>query len=242
MHVTTIAERPDLAGSPGRMPTSWPEFMTQDQTSWMMTFLREQPEFQLVLLDDEEVVGYAYCVPFAWDGTEDGLPDTGWDEVLARGTTGHYRGREATAVSALEIAVHPDRLGEGLSAVLLKGMQENVRSRGFRDLFAPVRPSRKSDDPWATMTDYAARTREDGLPVDPWLRVHVRAGARIVKVCPASMVIAGSLAQWRAWTGMPFDTSGPVVVPGATGPVHVDVENDHAVYVEANVWMHHPLG
>ncbi|HLS40393.1 MAG TPA: N-acetyltransferase, partial [Ornithinicoccus sp.] len=111
--------------------------------------------------------------------------------------------------------------------------------RGFHDLFAPVRPSRKSEDPWSTMADYASRTREDGLPVDPWLRVHVRAGGRIVRVCPASMVIAGSLAQWREWTALPFDTPGPVVVPGATAPVHVDVENDHAVYVEANVWVHH---
>lgn len=242
MDVVTIADRPDLADTLGQMPTSWPAFMDQDQTSWMMTFLREQPAFQLALLDGEELVGYGHSVPFAWDGTDAGLPETGWDEVLARGTTSHYRGHEATAVSALEIAVRPDRGGEGLSTVLLEGMKDLVRGHGFRDLVAPVRPSRKSDDPWATMTEYAARTREDGLPDDPWLRVHVRAGARIVKVCPASMVIAGSLAQWRGWTGMPFDTSGPVVVPHATAPVLVDVANDYAVYVEANVWVHHRLG
>lgn len=239
MQIVTRAERPDLTDAVREMPTSWPDFMTQDQTSWMMSFLPEQPEFQLVLLDGEEVVGYGASVPFAWDGSVDSLPDTGWDEVLARGVVGHLRGREATAVSALEIAVRPDRLGEGLSTLLVEGMRENVRRQGLTDLFAPVRPSRKSDDPWATMTDYAARTRDDGLPVDPWLRVHARAGAEIVKVCPASMVIAGSLAQWREWTGLPFDAPGPVVVPGATAPVHVDVDNDHAVYVEANVWMHH---
>lgn len=34
---------------------------------------------------------------------------------------------------------------------------------------------------------------------------------------------------------------GPLVVPGALVPIHVDVDQDHAVYVEPNVWMQHPL-
>jgi hypothetical protein len=73
------------------------------------------------------------------------------------------------------------------------------------------------------------------------MRVHARLGARTVRVCPASMTVAGSLAEWRAWTGLPFDASGEVVVPGALTPVHTSVEHDHAVYVEPNVWMHHRL-
>jgi hypothetical protein len=56
------------------------------------------------------------------------------------------------------------------------------------------------------------------------------------------MSISGDLDQWRVWTGLPFDHSGDVVVPGALAPVHVSVEHDHAVYVEANVWIHHRLG
>jgi hypothetical protein len=30
-------------------------------------------------------------------------------------------------------------------------------------------------------------------------------------------------------------------VPFALNPVHVSVEQDHAVYVEPNVWVHHDL-
>ena len=82
-------------------------------------------------------------------------------------------------------------------------------------------------------------TREDGLPADPWLRTHVQAGAQIIGVAPRSMVITGSLEQWRTWTGLPFDASGPVRVPGALVPVHCDVAADLAVYVEPNVWVRH---
>ncbi|MEV8371134.1 hypothetical protein AB0P21_00245 [Kribbella sp. NPDC056861] len=41
--------------------------------------------------------------------------------------------------------------------------------------------------------------------------------------------------------GLPFDRTGEVVVPQALVPVHCDVEHDHAVYVEPNVWVRHDL-
>jgi hypothetical protein len=69
--------------------------------------------------------------------------------------------------------------------------------------------------------------------------VRQRLGGRILKVCPASLSIPGSLAQWRDWTGLRFDRSGELEVPGGLVPVQVSVEHDHAAYVEPNVWMHH---
>jgi hypothetical protein len=124
---------------------------------------------------------------------------------------------------------------------MVAAMRDMVAGLGFSDLYAPVRPSQKSREPDMPMSEYVDLWRDDGLPVDPWLRVHARLGGEIVAVCPTAMTITGTLAQWRAWTGLPFDQSGPVVVPGALVPVHVDVPNDHAVYVEPNVWMRHRL-
>ncbi|MGO9503211.1 MAG: hypothetical protein ACLPUO_16930 [Streptosporangiaceae bacterium] len=91
------------------------------------------------------------------------------------------------------------------------------------------------------MAGYIAMRRGDGLPADPWLRVHARARGRILRVAPASMVMAGSLAEWRSWTGLPFDRTGEVIVPDALVPVHCDTEHDHAVYVEPSVWVEHNL-
>jgi hypothetical protein len=91
------------------------------------------------------------------------------------------------------------------------------------------------------MDAYAWRARDDGLPEDAWLRVHVRAGGRIVNVAHLSMTIAGTLEQWRAWSGLPFAVSGPVHVPGALVPVVCEPAHDFAVYVEPNVWVHHRL-
>ena len=50
------------------------------------------------------------------------------------------------------------------------------------------------------------------------------------------MVMAGSLAQWRDWTGLPFDRTSEVIVREVIVPVHCDTDHDHAVYVGPTVW------
>ncbi|MEK8107175.1 hypothetical protein NKG94_22170 [Micromonospora sp. M12] len=92
-----------------------------------------------------------------------------------------------------------------------------------------------------TLADYVTQVTPEGLPADPLLRAHARLGASIVGIAPASMVVVGSLAQWREWTGLPFDRDGPVIVPGAMVPVHCDLTHDSAAYVEPNVWVHQAL-
>lgn len=144
-------------------------------------------------------------------------------------------------MSALKVAIRPDLRGTGLASVMLEAKRQNAIRLGFHDLFAPMRPSRKTFEPLVPMGSYAARVRGDGLPEDPWLRLHARVGGTIEGLCPRAMTISGTLAQWRSWTGLPFDETGDVEVPFALNPVHVSVEHDHAVYVEPGVWVHHRM-
>jgi GNAT superfamily N-acetyltransferase len=242
LRIVSLADRPELADAMDDFGDSWPEFMLHDQVALLMDHLpRWCPDLQFVAFDGDELVGKAQAVPVPWSRPIDELPAGGWDEILLRGDHGHRVGAEATLVSALEITLRTAWRGRGGSSQLLGAMRQAVRARGLHDLVAPVRPSAKHLEPHTPMAEYAARTRDDGLPADPWLRVHARAGARIVKVAPCAMTIAADLRTWRRWTGLDLDRSGPVEVPGALAPVHVDVEQDHAVYVEPNVWMHHPL-
>jgi hypothetical protein len=120
-------------------------------------------------------------------------------------------------------------------------MKQNARARGFADLYAPLRPNQKHLQPHVPMAEYVKRARADGLPEDAWLRTHVRDGARIVKVAPCSMTIVGTVADWSRWTGMTFPGSGQYTIEGALTPVTISLEHDQGVYVEPNVWVHHPL-
>lgn len=245
--IEPIDQRPELADMLWRLGDLWPVFLTKDPISdlYYTPAPADYPEHALVAYEasaPEVPVARAFSVPFEF-GTETRavLPDDGWDGVIRWAALDRMMGRTPNLVSALEIAVRPERRGEGLAAVMLDAMRENVRRLGFTELVAPVRPNGKPGEPHTPMDEYAFRSRADGLPTDPWLRVHVRAGGEIVAVCPRAMVISGTLAEWRTWTGLPFDRTGDVEVPGALVPAHCSVEHDHAVYVEPGVWVRHRI-
>jgi GNAT superfamily N-acetyltransferase len=244
IEITTLAERPGVIEQMYDFSADvWPEFMFHDRLgdALMYQVFRFFPEQCVVATQDDEVVAHGRSIPFVFpDEDRKELPDGGWDQVLVWGVTDHRRERETTASSALEIVIRPSHAGTGLSYLMLAAMKDAVRRRGHDVLYAPVRPNGKTD-PDVPMSAYITMVRDDGLPVDPWLRVHVRSGAEIVKVAPTSMVIAGSLAEWRQWTGLPFDTDGDVHVPKALAPVHCSLAHDRAVYVEPNVWVRHDL-
>ncbi|WP_030603407.1 GNAT family N-acetyltransferase [Streptomyces fulvoviolaceus] len=245
LKVSSLAERPDMRERVLDMANSWPEFVTEDPVgnAHYGRISGELPEFVLFAEDEQgEIVAHAHSVPFALDAEGRGeLPARGWDEVLVWAFSDLRRGVRPDMVSAISIVVDPRLQGHGLSSRMLSAMRDNARAHGFREVVAPVRPSAKHLEPRTPIEEYARRVRPDGLPHDPWLRVHARAGAVIHAVAPASMTVSGSLEQWRGWTGLPFDTQGDVEVPGALVPVRCEPERGYAVYVEPNVWMRHAL-
>ena len=239
----TFAERPEFIPRVYDLDDTWPEFMGHDvlASALFWQVVPAFPELCVIATDDDWPVARARAIPFSlksWS-PEGELPEGGWDRVLAWGIEDHVTGQQPDTVSALEVAIDARYLGRGLSGRMLRAMREAAAASGYHELVAPVRPNHKHLQPRTPMAEYARLTGDDGLPVDPWLRVHVRAGGVIDKVAPTSMVVTGSLAQWRSWTGLPFDTSGPVEVPEALIPVRCDTTHDQAVYVEPNVWVRH---
>lgn len=236
----SLAERPDLVQAMWDLPGGWATFMLQDPVSETRYERMTQlyPELTLLALSGDELVARLHAVPIPWTGPDE-LPSRGWDWALETGVDSPPSDR--SALSLIEARVAPRHRGRGLAISLLEAARERFRRLGTRDLVGPVRPTGKANQLRMPMAQYAALTRADGLPVDPWLRTHVRVGGRILHVAPLSMVIPGTLAQWREWTGLPFDTDGLVDVEGGVVPVHVDTAQDHAVYVEPNVWVHHVL-
>lgn len=240
-----LADRPELGDQVGPMlAAAWPAFVLADPVAaaaWpRITGLFA--DYHLALAEDTAPapVGVGYSIPFCWDGTPGGLPG-GWHAVVAQALADHDAGRTPTAAAALSITVAPTHQGRGLSSRLLGGLRQAAAAHGLPALVAPVRPSAKHRYPLIPMDRYVRWRRADGAPWDPWLRVHWRFGAELVAVCPESMRITGTVAQWEAWTGLALPDSGDYVVPGALVPIRVDRSRDEGCYVEPNVWMHHRL-
>jgi len=220
---------------------AWPAFLRDDAANALWPRLYSDfPDYQLTLRDDGgRVVAVGNTVPFVWDGTPGGLPDRVAD-VIALAIEARRGGRRPTALSALAAIVDPRRRAEGLSARVVIAMRRIAAAHGLRDLVAPVRPSLKGRYPLTPMARYAAWTRADGLLFDPWLRVHQRLGARILRITPRGNSVRATVADWEGWTGLCFPESGRYVVPGAFQPIAVDRARNRVRYEEANVWMLHP--
>ena len=241
----TLADRPDL-----RRPmdvhngAAWPEFMFHDPVAaenWDR-LAEDWPSFQSCLLDPDDLIVAAFnSAPIWWDGTDDGLP-AGWDDQFERSVAGRAAGREPNTLGALQIVVARDQQGRGLAGLTLAEMRATGQRHGLKGVIACVRPNEKSRYPLMAIHDYAAWCRPDGLPIDPWLRIHVRAGGRVVRGSPNAMTITGTIAEWRSWTELDFPISGPYHLPFATNPIEIDLDADLGTYHDANIWVvHGPL-
>jgi hypothetical protein len=242
----TLRERPELEDELERLAhEGWPRFMLQrDQLGvgryWPRLF-DDFADWQFAVCDSfDHVVGAGHSVPFAWEATDADLPET-IAGILERAVQGRAAQRRPSALSALGALVDARARGQGLSRVIVETMRGMAAQWRFDALVAPVRPTRKAAYPLTPMERYVRWTDEEGLPLDPWMRVHARLGAEIVRVIPRSMVIAGTVRQWEAWTDLRFPDSGPYVVPGALEPVLIDRERDEGRYADPNVWMRHRL-
>lgn len=247
--VTTLAERPELldAAIGLGMLDETAAFMSSNLVGLITSPSRFRdlwPELAVIVLDSSgAVIARAFAVSYATSGghARAELPDHGWEAVLiwaAEDKLDHCRPDTAAAVT---VTVAPDRRGQGVSTVALRALAQAASDAGLRRLICPVRPAGKALEPAVPMNEYVARKREDGLPADPWLRAHVRAGGVISRIAPFAMTIQGTLQQWRKWTGKAFDHDGLVPVEGALVPVIASIELDSAVYIEPNVWVEYHL-
>ena len=221
----------------------WPEFMLNDPVSnrYWAALYRDFPEYQFILADPatDEIMASCNSVPLAWEGAFEDLPDEGWDWALKKAFEDLKAGKPPTIQCALSVTI-PKKFREmGLSVCAIRAMKEIGRAHGLNAMVAPVRPSFKHKYPHTPMISYLKWCDSKGIPKDPWVKVHAREGAKIIKVCRQSMRITGTISQWEGWTGMRFPGSDKYIVPGALVPIIIDWDKNQGVYVEPNVWMVH---
>lgn len=244
LQLVTFEERPDLREAAGEhCSAGWPEFLLHDAVvneNWSGLY-EHFPQFQFALLapGTEEMIVVGNSIPLAYDGSLSELSDDGVRWALQRGFADRVAGRAPRLQCALQIVIKETWQGKGLAGGAIEEMQRVGAAHGLDTLVAPVRPNLKHRYPLMPMERYVGWRRDDGLPFDPWMRVHARLGARQIRVCPQGLKVTGTIAEWTKWTDMQFPGSGPYIVPGGLVPMEIDCEAGIGNYVEPNVWMVH---
>jgi GNAT superfamily N-acetyltransferase len=231
MELVRYADRPDLRAIRLEALNSFPEYMHHNEPGrrYWGRLHDDHPDFQLALLDGDELVAELHSVPTPWDGSDGDLP-SGWDEAFLRA---FESGRAPDVLCALAISVRPDRQGQQLSSRMLNAMRDAARAAGLRELIAPVRPTLKARYPLIPIERYAEWRRDDGSHFDPWIRVHERVGGEILAPAPESMEIVAPAADWEEWTGLRLPHDGDYVVPEMLAPLVV--RDGVGRHVEPNV-------
>jgi GNAT superfamily N-acetyltransferase len=234
------ADRPDLLARRFEELTrpTFPEYMNHNEPGRLYwgRLVTDFPDFQVALVNGDELLAEAHAIPLPWDGTLGDLP-SGWDDGFLRAMESD---RPHTALMAIAISVAPEHQGRRLSSRIIRTFSDNARAAGLTaGVIAPVRPTWKALYPLVPIERYVEWRREDGTHFDPWIRVHEVVGGSILAPAPRSMVITGTAAEWEAWTGMSFPEDGEYVFPG--GLATLAVEGGIGTHVEPNVWVYHRI-
>ncbi|HUD38849.1 MAG TPA: hypothetical protein VMR14_18255 [Streptosporangiaceae bacterium] len=243
--VVRYSEQPGLwDGLAGLTAEVWPEYNLHGDrvNAYWERLYDEFAAWQFALYDTDEqlVLCEGNTIPVSWDGIDTGL-GPGIDATIAGGFALAEAGGTPTALCALAAKIPSRHRNRRLSGVILEGMAGLARQAGLPHLIAPVRPNLKERYPTIPIERYSRWTRADGSAFDPWLRVHLRLGARLGPAIPESLRITGSVADWESWTSMEFPETGDYVFPAGLDLLHIDRQADTGSYWEPNVWVIHTI-
>jgi hypothetical protein len=221
----------------------WPEFMQHDETvnkNWPNLYT-DFLLYQFALAAGNEIIAVGNTVPLNWRRPFAALPDSGLDWAMAKANTDCKRGLEPNVLIGIQILINEKYQGCGISFEMLKIMKDIAKTSGMNNIVLPVRPTQKCNFPLIPIADYLHWLNKDGLPFDPWLRVHIKIGGKIAGICQRSMIIGGSVSEWEDWTGLIFPGSGAYIVDKALVPISIDKRKNFGRYIEPNVWIVHEI-
>jgi GNAT superfamily N-acetyltransferase len=224
---------------------SYPRFLIEDfvdSEPWNhLCSLYPEFQFGLVEVKTQKMVAQGSCLPIPWHESLEKLPNTGCDWALKTGLDAKLQNITPTILSAASIAILPEYQGQGLSQILLDYMQELARSYQYPTLILAARPTLKHLYPLTPIGRYINWENKTGFSFDPWLRMNLKRGARLIGICDRSTVMDDTIGNWERLTQMRFPETGSYIIQGAIAPLEVNCESDRGTYIEPNVWLSYTI-
>ena len=238
--VVNFKDRPDLYEIQNDIcGKAFPEFLYYSEVAnkYWEKMMAYYGEYQLLLLHEDQIIAVINCMPMNLHIPDDELPEEAFNWGMEKGIKDFEAGKEINAVLGVQIIIPEEYQGKGISSIAVEELKNMCVKMRIQRLIIPIRPTLKSKYPINDIDTYIKWKNKDGLPFDPWLRVHVKKNAKIIKACKKAIEIRGTVNQWETWTKMKFPESGEYVVEGALCPIVIDRENNLGTYIEPNVWI-----
>jgi hypothetical protein len=246
MQIQTLQQNPQLNKDINKLHKQFPNFVVNGgyvgNYYWNeVGLVKHFPEYQFGIVNDEgELIGCGHMIPLYWNGQLSELPE-GYDAAISLGFKNKFDNVEPNVLCALAAVTGKNAKEKKISYEILNGMKDIAKLKNLSKLIAPVAPLWKHEYPLTPLQNYAKWLNVEGKPFDPWLRAHTNIGGKVIGLAERSMHIKGNISEWEKWTGMKFPESGSYIVPGASQPLSVDLENDFGEYYDQNIWVEHKV-
>lgn len=190
-------------------------------------------------------IGYTFLNRIDWTGNKDDLRS--WKEIAGTPTTfENTYAPEGNTLVLMSMTVHSDFRGMEVAKKLIEGAKTLSKELSVDQLIGSFRPNQygkfKLQNPGFSDFDaYCRSKRDDGLPVDEWLRNLTRNGMEIMKEDTEAIRGTFSLNGFynfrqshhpEIWV----ETSPNVWECGEVGQWTVDGKTKTAKYSESAVW------
>ncbi len=182
-----------------------------------------------------------------WNGDPASLPS--WDEVAGDPTTYENTYKpEGNTLALMSMNVNPDHQREGYARKLIEQAKLlGLKLPGISYVIGSFRPNEygkyklEGSDHLIDFNSYCEMRREDGLPVDGWLRNLTRNGMKPIKVDPKAMVVTLSLEEFLKLQKSHYSLPWVEISPGTwecgeVGNWVLDNEHGTVIYKESNLW------
>jgi len=130
------------------------------------------------------LIGHGVMARIRWNGSLETLP-RGWaDSVVQARIVADKAIGDADTMVGLFINVERDQKKSGAAEKIITLMKEVTGSLVMRDLIIPLRPPVRYQRAYVELDfeEFSSLVREDGQPLDYWVRVHVKVGAKVIAV------------------------------------------------------------
>lgn len=244
MKYTIEIGKPDIKENQSKLGKKvWPEFIQHDAVleKYWNNLYSDFGDCQFAFYSEDGFAGVGNSIPLRWDDNFENLPIEGLDWAINKAIKDNQNNLTPTLLVGVQILINPELQSKGLSYQFLATMKQIAKSKGFKHIALPVRPNLKHQYPLIPMEDYIKWTNSKEEPFDPWIRVHAKAGGKIISICHESMLIKGTVGHWESWTNLSFQSSGNYIVDKALCPIAIDIEKNTGTYVEPNVWIIHEV-
>lgn len=220
---------------------------------WLAFSKKGMHEMRKIFSEGQLVVKNKKGLPLAyistnrinWNGKIETLPT--WDEVAGNqvglATYGNTYQNQGNTLVIMCISVHPKHQGKYLPAVLVDEIKLLAQKLNIDHVISPFRPTNyglhKQENKNAVFKEYCLMTRDDGLPVDAWLRNMVRNGMEPLMVRDNSLVVTVPRSEFEMYKKKYKKNLWNEIAPNVweCGEVGIWIVNEEkAIYQEPELW------